>query len=296
MKQRVGLILATMVLGGMLLSGVVLAKTLGSGPNTYTGSNGPEYIDGGAGADDINGNNGDDKIFGGKGSDLLHGAPGNDYENGGPDSDTAWGDKGHDTLRAEVHHQGSPHQGSIQAAKIKGGRKPDKLLGGRGNDTIRAQNGKRDIIRGGPGRDTAYVDRGVDDVEGVEVVVPSKPPPNNAPVAKDDSYQLSIKNCNGSQAVPLTVDAPNGVLGNDTDADADRLKAVEVTPPTHGSILTLNADGSFTYEAADGVCPDPDSFTYKTTDGATDGNVATVSLNPPPTSRDHRSLQQRTGQ
>jgi hypothetical protein len=41
------------------------------------------------------------------------------------------------------------------------------LIGDRGNDTIRARNGKRDIIRGGPGRDKAYVDK-VDKVTGVE--------------------------------------------------------------------------------------------------------------------------------
>ena len=38
------------------------------------------------------------------------------------------------------------------------------------------------------------------------------------------------------------------------------LKAVEISPPTNGSALTLNADGAFTYESADGVCPAPASF------------------------------------
>jgi hypothetical protein len=104
----------------------------------------------------------------------------------------------------------------------------EELLGGPGNDTIRANDGKKDIIRGGPGRDTAYVDP-VDKVRGVEV---ERCPGgcNEPPVAKDDSYQLSTKNCNGPNSRPLTVDAPNGVLSNDTDADADPLKAVEVTP------------------------------------------------------------------
>jgi len=54
MKLWVGLIVATMVLGGgMLLSGVVLAKTIKGGPgnNNFTGTNGADYIKGNGGAD-----------------------------------------------------------------------------------------------------------------------------------------------------------------------------------------------------------------------------------------------------
>jgi hypothetical protein len=49
MKLWVGLILTTMVLGVMLLSGVVLAKKLVGGPgnNNYMGSNDTDYIYGG---------------------------------------------------------------------------------------------------------------------------------------------------------------------------------------------------------------------------------------------------------
>jgi Ca2+-binding RTX toxin-like protein len=278
MKLRVGLILATMLLGGMLLSGVVLAKNIhgDSRNNNLPGTNGTDNIKGNGGADTIDGKKGPDTISGGKGDDRLRGGRSNDWISGDRDYDIAWGNQGKDNLFAE-----DPRQGSLQAAKIKGGRKPDKLLGGLGNDTIRALNGKRDIIRGGPGRhDKAYVDRGVDSVQGVEVVIVTRPK-NEPPVANNDSYQLSTKNCNGPRAVPLTVDAASGVLGNDTDADGDPLKAVEVSPPTNGSALTLNADGSFTYESADGVCPAPASFTYKANDGTADSNVATVTMNPP---------------
>src|SRR5215208_3921521 len=251
MKLCVGLILATMVLGGgMLLSGVVLAKTIkgGPGPNKYTGSNGADYIKGNGGSDNIDGKNGADTISGGTGSDLLHGGHGNDWVKGDSGTDTAWGDQGKDDLFAE-----HTYQASIQAAKVKGGRKPDKLLGGPGNDTIRAKDGKRDIIRGGPGRDTAYVDQ-VDNVTGVEV---ERCPGgcNEPPVAKDDSYSVN------EDTVLRVVDGADGVLSNDTDADNPNntnagltvKDADSTTPgvqpetgPAHGT-LTLNADGSFEY-------------------------------------------------
>jgi VCBS repeat-containing protein len=185
----------------------------------------------------------------------------------------------------------------------------DKLLGGSGNDTIRAQDGKEDIISGGPGRDTAYADP-VDTVKGVEKkVVPKQCKdgidndgdgktdlqdsgcasatgdtensttivPQNPPVAKEDSF--SIPPCSGIKKGVLNVDAP-GVLGNDTDADGDTLSAVLVgTGPTHGT-LTLDNNGSFKY-IADCEIDQADSFTYKATDGAADSNVATVSLTVP---------------
>jgi VCBS repeat-containing protein len=67
------------------------------------------------------------------------------------------------------------------------------------------------------------------------------------------------------------------VLGNDTDADGDPLTAFEVKRPSHGT-LTLNADGSFNYEATDCV-RSPDSFIYKATDGTADSYEATVTIN-----------------
>ncbi|WP_186775113.1 choice-of-anchor M domain-containing protein [Allorhodopirellula solitaria] len=79
---------------------------------------------------------------------------------------------------------------------------------------------------------------------------------NHTPVANLDSYTVS-------EDETLAVAGP-GVLGNDTDADGDNLKAAVVTGPQNGS-LSLQPDGSFTYT------PDPDfygtdTFTYTTTD------------------------------
>ena len=325
MKLRVGLILATMVLGGMLLSGVVLAKTCshncrGTGGDDYlTGSGSGNTIAGLGGDDTIKGLGGADWLFGDPGGDKLSGGPGVDHIRGGTGLDTLDGKKGNDHLkdveRAPQRSTARSKQRTVDA--LIGSPKNltvDVLIGGRGNDTFRARDGKKDIIRGGPGHDTAYVDR-VDKVTGVEKEVvpgggggPGGPQPkkqcadgrdndgdgkidfgtgaNNDPGCDsltDDTENMppvanddkyGIPSC-GTQGAKVNVDAP-GVLDNDIDADGDTLSAVLVTPPTNG-VLTLNNDGSFEY-AADCEIDQADSFTYKATDGAADSEPATVSL------------------
>src|SRR5205085_1355128 len=60
------------------------------------------------------------------------------------------------------------------------------------------------------------------------------------------------------------LEAPGGVLANDTDADGNTLSAVLVSGPSHGTV-SLAADGGFTYTPAADY-NGPDSFTYKATD------------------------------
>ncbi len=91
---------------------------------------------------------------------------------------------------------------------------------------------------------------------------------NTNPVAANDSYSTAVNQ-------PLTVTAP-GVLGNDSDADADALTAVLVSGPTSGT-LTLNSNGSFTYTPNTGFSG-TDSFTYQAFDGAGYSNTATVTI------------------
>ncbi len=111
-------------------------------------------------------------------------------------------------------------------------------------------------------------------------------PVNDAPVAVDDT---GITNEDSNLSV-----AAQGVLGNDTDVEDDPLTVSEVNGETadvgtgitltSGALLTLNADGSYTYdpngqfESLDDGESDTDSFTYKANDGDLDSNVATVTI------------------
>ena len=86
-------------------------------------------------------------------------------------------------------------------------------------------------------------------------------------VAADDHYNVG--------AGSLLIAAP-GVLGNDTDASGSALSAVVVQSPSHGQ-LTLNADGSFSYQADFGYSG-TDSLRYKASDGTYDSLPATVTF------------------
>lgn len=94
---------------------------------------------------------------------------------------------------------------------------------------------------------------------------------NTGPVAHGDTGYVV------SEDVAIIVDAANGVLANDADRNGDALTAVLVEGPANGT-LTLNADGSFTYQGAADFNGD-ESFTYRTRDafGAL-SETATVSF------------------
>ena len=77
----------------------------------------------------------------------------------------------------------------------------------------------------------------------------------------------------------LTVNAANGVLQNDSDADGDALTASIVTGPSNAASFTLNADGSFTYTPTANFSG-TDTFTYQVSDGngGTDTATATITV------------------
>jgi VCBS repeat-containing protein len=91
---------------------------------------------------------------------------------------------------------------------------------------------------------------------------------NQAPVAVSDTF-------NTNEDTALVVNRP-GVLANDTDVDSATLTAALVAGPQHGA-LNLNTDGSFTYTPNVNF-NGQDSFTYKSNNGSSDSNVATISI------------------
>jgi hypothetical protein len=98
---------------------------------------------------------------------------------------------------------------------------------------------------------------------------------DRVPAAADDAYATS-------RNATLTVDPP-GVLDNDADPDGDPLSAVLEDDVSSGT-LTLRSDGGFTFVAGDPFVP-TETFTYRASDGADTGNLATVTLsitNDPP--------------
>lgn len=91
-----------------------------------------------------------------------------------------------------------------------------------------------------------------------------------APIAMDDSFSTN-------EDTMLNVAAP-GVLDNDSDNENDTLTATIVSGPSNALSFTLNPDGSFSYTPATNF-NGQDSFTYKATDGSSESNVATVTIN-----------------
>jgi VCBS repeat-containing protein len=104
---------------------------------------------------------------------------------------------------------------------------------------------------------------------------------NDPPVSKNDSYTLVADQT-------LTVPAP-GVLGNDSDPDADPLQALLTKGTTRGTLL-LNDDGSFTYTPDPGFTGE-DVFRYRATDGQLKSKASKVTItvhpsNSPPIAND----------
>ena len=108
------------------------------------------------------------------------------------------------------------------------------------------------------------------ETDNVSVLLNTTTSGNHAPNAADDIYSHY-----GSDT-QLTASAAGGVLANDNDPDGDPLTAALVSGPSHGS-LTLNADGSFSYQPNEDFVGQ-DSFTYTANDGRAGSGLAIATI------------------
>ena len=101
---------------------------------------------------------------------------------------------------------------------------------------------------------------------------------NTAPVATDDDYTVAIPGVEGVEPpTELVVDAAEGVLANDSDADGDDLTVAIASAPTNGTVA-LSDDGSFTYTPSGDFISSDDSFTYTVSDGNGGSDTGNVSI------------------
>ena len=124
MRRRALLIMATMMLGVLLLGGVALADTIDgtSGPDDLVGTDKDDVIHASGGADYVSGLAGPDLLYAGAGNDTVVGRDGNDRIYGNVGSDTLFGNESNDTINS-------------------------------------AGDGEKDVVKCGIGKnDTAYVD------------------------------------------------------------------------------------------------------------------------------------------
>jgi hypothetical protein len=91
---------------------------------------------------------------------------------------------------------------------------------------------------------------------------------NELPIAVGENYTIRTDQI-------LSVSSP-GLLANDFDLDGDILQSVLVAGPARG-VLTMNANGTFTYDPAPGFFG-TDTFVYRVSDGGLTSNAVTVTI------------------
>ena len=118
----------------------------------------------------------------------------------------------------------------------------------------------------GTDRFTYRANDGTDDSNVATVEINVKPV-NDAPVAKTDAFTVDEDG---------VLAEAEGVLANDVDVEGDPLTVELVSDVTSG-VLSLNADGTFTY-TPDADFAGEDRFIYRTSDGTATSNLAAVTI------------------
>ena len=246
----------------------------GRGNDTVDGGAGHDCIHTGKGDDIVNGGSGNDYIKAGKGDDTVTGGAGDDCVHLGKGNDTAVyvladnvdsedfynGGKGHDTLRLEFtseEWQRADIQADIAAylAFLNGDEVPDEYWHNRSTFEFNAFNLTTKKF------------------ENLELVVDGQiiNPGNGLVDAVDDSF---------------TVSEDGIVSGNvlDNDDVPDLVASITVEDDVTKGILTLNPDGSFSFDTngefddLDAGDTETQTFTYKVIDTNGDEDIATVTF------------------
>ncbi|MDB5738993.1 MAG: outer rane adhesin like protein [Alphaproteobacteria bacterium] len=204
-----------------------------------------QNITGSSFGDTLTGDDNANTIKGGAGNDTLTGGKGNDALDGGADTDTAV-------------YTGNFAQYTVAVGNTGNGTVTDTVLNRDGTDTLTSI----ELIK--------FTDGTYNSATGT--FTPNGPV-NHAPVALADPGYAT------NEDTALAVNAANGVLANDTDADGDTLTASIVTGPTHALNFTLNPDGSFNYTPTANF-HGTDTFTYQANDGhgGTSNATATITI------------------
>ena len=111
-----------------------------------------------AAANHVLGMDGNDRIFGGAGRDCLDGGPGRDRVSGGGGRDVLIGGTGSDRLLGGAGADRLDDAPSTYAyGALSAG--TNHVWAGGGADAVNVANGRRDVVRCGPGRDRVSADR-----------------------------------------------------------------------------------------------------------------------------------------
>jgi uncharacterized repeat protein (TIGR01451 family) len=206
---------------------LVISTSATASPSTCTirGSDRSETLTGTAGRDVICGKGGNDRLRGLGGNDVLLGGDGHDVLEGGSGNDSVQGEKGHDLADGGAGDDsvaGGDHDdllsGSGGKDTLEGGGGADVFLGGADDDTVKALDGKRDLlISCGSGKDGLSADAKdpkARDCEGG--TTPPPPPAADLSVALTDSvdpvvegdpvdYRFRVDNAGPNAATDVTV-------------------------------------------------------------------------------------------
>jgi len=247
--------------------------------DTLTGDDGPNRLVGRAGADTLSGNGGGDTLLPGLGNDVtIDGGGGFDWVRY---SDITGGGVTIDVATGSVTGAGGTETlTSIEAEA--GSNQDDTIIGDGGDNNFKGLQGD-DYMDGKAGSDTLNGDGGTDTCLHAEITAACEIL-NNPPTTGDDTFDganAAVGNTKFAVGVVTTgpvVTVSGDLISNDSDQDGDTFVVTANSDPPHGTITTMNSDGTFVY-VPDAGFSGTDTFTYTVTDNGqppatADGNVS----------------------